>query len=680
MNFRVLLSRLKYFKTRLGTRPVISEVLVFLAFILVTALVTWPWVLHLRDAVADEGDPYAIAYFLWWDYHQTFHAPFQLFDATVLFPYHSTLAFGEYNYGVSLIFFPLFFLGMRPLTVYSVATFLSFPLTGYGMFRLARTLSGSTALAWIAGVVLAFLPFRFNHLSHLHLLFFVWALLLFEALVLFTRQRTWPYALWLGFTFLMHGLTCMTWLLLTAIPLAVSAALLLDRERAWRDRRFWIRAGVTLGVATLLLLPFLLPVRRAAIEHGFSRTSQEVSQYSARFINWLAAEERNQVWRGLGAAAVNNEMVLFPGLLAPLLALAALLLPPRREDEPRARDDLPRSKRIIVAFLDAATIIAGVIALLSLGYDVLKLSVFGQTILRASGPQNGLAFVMLAVLVRCAIAYPEVIRTAMRGDRNLRETFRSLKRSELFGHAVVWVVLGFAGSFGVNFFFHKFLYDYVPLFRGMRAATRWAMICYVGLALLAALGTCRILKRIGNWHPRLKPVVYIVIVAALLFELHVAPLNMIRGAADPDAITTDLKGRKMAGALLELPIGDRDHIYMLRAADHRQRIVNGRYSFVPRLQLEIEGLTKTRPVPDRLLEVVEGLPVSFITLHRGLVAPEDLPWLNEFIARAVSAGRLRLIKSFPAAAAEGVDQQVDLYAVVKNEPNARSEMANPPAN
>ncbi|MFZ0748549.1 MAG: hypothetical protein WAM70_04240, partial [Pyrinomonadaceae bacterium] len=483
-----------------------------------------------------------------------------------------------------------------------------------------------------------------------------------------------------GFAFLMHGLTSMTWLLLTAIPLAVSAGLLLDRERAWRDRRFWIRAGVTLGIATLLLLPFLWPVRRAAIEHGFSRTPQEVSQYSARFMNWLAAEERNQVWRGLGAAAVNNEMVLFPGLLAPLLALAALLLPPRRPDEPRARDELPWSKRIIVALLDGAAIIAGVIALLSLGYDVLKLSLFGQTILSMTGPQKALAVGMFALLVRCVIAYPEVIRGAMRGERNLRESFRSPKRSELFGHAIVWAVLGFAGSFGLNFFFHKFLYEYAPLFRGMRTATRWAMICYVGLALLAALGTCRILKRIGNWHPRLTPVVYVCIVAALLFELHVAPLKMVRGAVDPDAITIDLKSRKMAGGVLELPIGERDHIYMLRAADHRQRIVNGRYSFVPPLQLEIEGLTKTRPVPDRLLKVVEGLPVSFITLHRGLVAPEDLPWLDEFIARAIASGRLRLIKRSPAAAAEGVNQQVDLYAVVRNEPHAQSEMANTLAN
>lgn len=675
-----MLSRLKDFNARRFARPVLSEVLVFLAFVLVTVLVTWPWVLHLSDAVADEGDPYAIAYFLWWDYHQTFHAPLQLFDATILFPYHSTLAFGEYNYGVSLIFFPLFFLGIRPLTVYGIATFLSFPLTGYGMFRLARTLSGSRALAWIAGIVLAFLPFRFDHLSHLHLIFFVWALLLFEALVLFTRQRSWPYAVWLGFTFLMHGLTCMSWLLLTAIPLAVSAVLLLDRERAWRDRSFWIRAGVTLGIATLLLLPFLLPVRRAAIEHGFSRSFHEVSQFSAHFINWLAVEERNHLWRGLGSAAVNTEMVLFPGLLAPLLALAALLLPPRRPDEARARDELPWPKRVIVALLDGTTVVGGVIAVLSLGYDVFKLSLFGKTILSETGPQRALAVVMLALLVRCTIAYPEVIRNMMRGESNLRESFRSLKRSELFGHAIVWVVFGFAGSFGVNFFFHKFLYLYVPLFRSMRAATRWAMICYVGLALLAALGTCRILKRIGSWHPRLKPVAYVVVVVALLFELNVAPLSMIRGAVDTDAVTTDLKSRKMAGALLELPIGDRDHIYMLRAADHRQRIVNGQYSFVPQLHLEIQGLAKTRPVPDRLLDVVEGLPVSFITLHRGFVAPEDLTWLDEFIARAVAAGRLRLIKSFPAAAAEGVNQVVELYAVVKNEPQAQSETANTPAN
>src|SRR5258705_9432908 len=98
-------------------RPLLREFLIFLAFTVLTAIMTWPWVLHVRNAVPDTGDPYAISYFLWWDFHQTFHDPLNLFQATIFFPYRDTLAFGEFDYGVSLLFFPVLALGVRPLTV-----------------------------------------------------------------------------------------------------------------------------------------------------------------------------------------------------------------------------------------------------------------------------------------------------------------------------------------------------------------------------------------------------------------------------------------------------------------------------------------------------------------------------------------------------------------------------------
>src|SRR6188474_1625821 len=75
----------------LRRRPA-REVLIFIAFCLFTVVMTWPWVLHLRDAVADRGDPYMIAWTLWWDYHQTFHNPLQLFNAKICYPYQYTLA------------------------------------------------------------------------------------------------------------------------------------------------------------------------------------------------------------------------------------------------------------------------------------------------------------------------------------------------------------------------------------------------------------------------------------------------------------------------------------------------------------------------------------------------------------------------------------------------------------
>ena len=236
------------------TRKLQREALVILGLVLLTAAMTWPWVLHLRDAVADEGDSYAHAYFLWWDYHQTFHDPRHLFDATIFYPYKNTLAFGENDYGIALLFFPLFALGLRPLTVFSIAAFLSFPFTGYSMFRLSRTLSASERLAWVAGIVFMFLPYRFHHLSHLPLIFAGWISLLFESLILFTRERSWRRALWLGFAFFMNALTCVTWLILTLIPLGLSAMILLARRGAWRDGAFWWRAGIALSAATLLLL------------------------------------------------------------------------------------------------------------------------------------------------------------------------------------------------------------------------------------------------------------------------------------------------------------------------------------------------------------------------------------------------------------------------------------------
>src|SRR5204863_4028025 len=102
--------------------PLAREIAIVLAFCLLTAVMTWPWILHLRDAVADKGDPYMIAWTLWWDFHQTFHNPLHLFDANVFYPYHYTLAFSENDYGIALPFFPLFALGLRPLTVHAIAT------------------------------------------------------------------------------------------------------------------------------------------------------------------------------------------------------------------------------------------------------------------------------------------------------------------------------------------------------------------------------------------------------------------------------------------------------------------------------------------------------------------------------------------------------------------------------
>ncbi|HYO63520.1 MAG TPA: hypothetical protein VER08_07685, partial [Pyrinomonadaceae bacterium] len=212
--------------SHLRASPLLRESLILLSYFLLAAVMTWPWVTRLRDAVANVGDPYMIAWTLWWDYHQTFRDPLNLFHANIFYPHPYSLAFSEHDYGIALLFFPLFALGLRPLTVHSFATFCGFAFCAYSAFRLTRTLTGSGAAGFVAGVFFAFVPYRFNLLEHLHYLFAGWMPLTLEALVLFARARTWRRAAWLGAAFVMNALTCVTWMVLSLAPLALSAAYL----------------------------------------------------------------------------------------------------------------------------------------------------------------------------------------------------------------------------------------------------------------------------------------------------------------------------------------------------------------------------------------------------------------------------------------------------------------------
>src|SRR2546421_4417379 len=277
----------------------VRELLIILAFCLLTSAMTWPYVSRLKDAVSGRNDPYLTSYVLWWDYHATFNEPRNLFHPQIFYPYPYALAFSEHCYGISLLFFPLFALGLKPLTVHAVAIFFGFALSGYAAFRLARTLTGSYGAAWVAGIMFAFVPYHFNMLGQLMYLFAVWVPLLLEALILFTRDRSRKHAAWLGMTFFLLGLSTTSWFLLSMIPLALTAAILLTRYDLWRNREFWVRSAVALGAASIGLLPFMLPYFIASRMYGFKRRTDEVRAHSAMPINWLVADVHNRFWNGM---------------------------------------------------------------------------------------------------------------------------------------------------------------------------------------------------------------------------------------------------------------------------------------------------------------------------------------------------------------------------------------------
>jgi hypothetical protein len=656
----------------------LREPLIFLAFVVLTAAMSWPWVCHLRDAVHDVGDPYTIAYTLWWDYHQTFHDPLHLFDATIFYPYRDTLAFSENDYGIALLFFPLFALGAMPLTVHSVATFCAFVLSGYGAFRLARTLTGSYAAAWVAGIVFAFIPYRFHRLPHLHYIFAGWIPLTFEALVLYARRQSWRRAAWLAAAFLMNALTCITWFVLTLIPLALAALFLAGHYRAWRAPRFWGRAAAALSLTLPVLVFFLLPYQRVASLHGFVRSPEEMLIFSARPIDWLAVGEFNRLWEGLGGAFAATELSLFPGLMPPLLTLAALLLVPhaqRRAPHTEARHEFgARLLRHLPHALDAAALTAVVVGLLAAGYGTFRLRLGWLQLLRASHPARAFTFALVLLIARVVIARPQIYYAVKARLRGAREADAGRTDAGVLG--AILIACGFAGSLGPNFIFYRWVLDHLWIFKSQRVPAHWAMLCYLGLAIGAGLGATRIVGLTGSWRAGSRGgLVYAALLCAILFEQRVAPLPIVRGEAEPDQLSLRLKRTPMRGGLVELPIKAGNagvFYYVLRGADHGRPLITAASSFSPSLSQQIIDLSQLRPIPEQFFDLLEAIPASYVVVHYRYLTTESAREIDAMLKRGMGAGRLRFVRRYEDAG------RADLYAVVKTEPQARTEDTTPP--
>ena len=653
-------------------KPFTRELFILLGFVLLTSIMTWPWVIHLRNACSDPGDPYLHSWVMWWDYHQTFTDPLRLFQANIFYPLSYTLAFTEHDYGIAMLFFPLYAIGLRPLTVISIASFSGFAFSGYGAFRLTRTLTGSVGAAWIAGIAFAFAPFRFQVLAQITYVFAGWIPLLLEALVLFARNRSWKRAAWLSVAFTMNGLTCLTWMFLSLVPLIFSALVLIVSLRLWRDRKFWIRGAAAAVLSFLLLFPFLLPYLRVAKLYGFTWGPELVTRNSPTIWNWLVADYPSRLWKGLGERLGTKGARLFPGLITPALALISVFVAPfRLAAAPPISERAKPIIRRLVPVLDAASVgatlfIIGSLALAESPYWKFLGRIFaGPTLIRS------VTVLSVALILRMVLVYPSRLTKLLESAGGwIAEVSRS-EMSLAFWLGWIWTVVGFLLSLGMNSPFFRVLFDYVFIFRSMREPGRAAMIVAVGLSLLAGVGMVG-LVRVLRVKPKAATVVIMIVGVLLLFDLRVAPMNPTLGAVDPDELAIWLKQKPMHGGLVELPTGTGTlpHLYMLRAADHGKPLINAIATFVPPHVTQITDLSREAPIPFKLLDVLESVPTSYLIIHNDLIDSVRAPVYELFLAHGIASQRLRFVRRLGSA---------DVYAVTKIEPNAAIEQTNGPS-
>lgn len=228
--------------------------------------------------------------------------------------------------------------------------------------------------------------------------------------------------------------------------------------------------------------------------------------------------------------------------------------------------------------------------------------------------------------------------------------------------AILWIVIGAIGARGVRGFLYELLFSHVSAFRGIRMPARWAMVAYVGLALLAAIGASRLLER--DSRPA-RAIIAVALGAAVLFELRVAPIRWFLVPADPRPLYTWLRDVPIRGAIVELPMTqDAAYEYLWRATAHHRPLINGVSSYVPRPYAELLQLYESAPIPDDLFARLEERNCSLIVVHQRTLGERSTA-VREWLWRGLDTGRLQFVRRFE----DGVRADY-VFALARNEPAA----------
>ncbi|HVT44975.1 MAG TPA: DUF4214 domain-containing protein [Thermoanaerobaculia bacterium] len=644
------------------------ELSLILAFVVLAVAMTWPLAPNLTTAVAGPGDPYLVAWILDWDYRAAIHDPLSLFHAPMFHPARYALAFTEHMVGIALAGFPLFAAGLEPLTVYNILMILGFALSGYGAYVLGRLVSGSLFGGLAAGIFFAFVPFRFTHITHLQHVWSVWLPLLLAALLWYDLRPGWKRGTLFGVVFLMNGLTNLHWFVFGSFAIVVTAIILAAIRGRLRTREYWLPIGSSTAIASLLLLPFLLPYRNVSKLYGMVRSHRETLGYSAEWSDWLVASYHNKLLgRFTDPAVVMGERWLFPGVVAIALAVVTLLFARRSDfiaDHFALRLLGPSFvRRGALRSLDVLILVSSAITVAALIAGRIDWRIGTAKILRVESVSTPAILAILFVLVRLWFRFP----MALGGERrSLRLLVTESRLPPGVWAAMLWIAFGLFGSVGLNGWFHSFLFDHLEIFRGIRVPARWSMITYVGLSLLVATGAAISRRRLGERWGVAGTSVAILLPLLLLFELRAAPLRWYLALPDPPPVYRWLATIPIEGALLELPIseGESEHTYLWRSTVHRKPLINGVASFTPRAHEElIEKLHEEEIGPD-VIERLESRSVSLIVVHADRLA-KNRAAVRAWLQREIARGRLAFIRRFDH------DLTGDyVFAVVKNEPKA----------
>ena len=303
---------------------------VTLLFVVLTAVLTWPQVTHLATHARDHHDVYFNMWRLAWFAHALTQPRLGLFDANIFYPEPRTLTYSDAMVVEGLIGAPLYWIGLPPVLIHNLLLLGAIVASATGIFVLARYLTGSAGAGAVAGVIFAFVPFRFEHYMHMEMQWTMWIPWSFWAMHRTIETRAWRYGLLTGLFVSLQMLSSIYYGVFLIVLLGLSTAVILGSHRWSEIPRLIVKLAPAAIVVAVICGAYARPYMETKKDVG-ARDERQIMIYSARPSSYLVATPDNVVYGNMFAGRSRPERRLFPGALAVVLAIAGLFLKPVRQ-------------------------------------------------------------------------------------------------------------------------------------------------------------------------------------------------------------------------------------------------------------------------------------------------------------------------------------------------------------
>ncbi|MCX7681060.1 MAG: hypothetical protein N2508_03675 [Anaerolineae bacterium] len=263
---------------------------------------TWPLVLRIDDSVVGwVGDNFYFVWLIGWVQKSLYVLENPLEVPILNYPEGWNLAYNEMTPAMVLIAIPASIIG-GPVLGYNFSIFVSFVLSGLGMYLWVRRITGNVLAGSIAGMIFAFAPYRLCHLlGHLNLMGTQWLPYFFMGLGELLRNRSWSWrrvlatACFLG----LIGLTSQYYLYMTVVLSAfyVLGYVFISRKYLIPSSDFWIRTVsfviISLPFALIPIIPYL---QLSAQGNLTQRSFEEVRVWSASPLDFILPSPKHFLW------------------------------------------------------------------------------------------------------------------------------------------------------------------------------------------------------------------------------------------------------------------------------------------------------------------------------------------------------------------------------------------------